>query len=117
MLERTFIAHDVKERPDVGHSFMNNHQSICFKAQRFAGIGYNEPATLDARRRIAAFFRTHPHPRGAWPPVDDCASSDGLRDGGHTSGKLEIHFSGAVNRLSLPTVVLARTVQLWAGSS
>jgi carboxymethylenebutenolidase len=31
-LERAFIAHDVKEYPDAGHSFMNNHQSICFKA-------------------------------------------------------------------------------------
>ena len=61
-LERAFIAHDVKEHPDAGHSFMNNHQSICFKAQRFAGIAYNEPATLDARRRIAAFFRTHLQP-------------------------------------------------------
>ena len=61
-LERAFIAHDVKEHPDPGHSFMNNHQSICFKAQRFAGIAYNEPATLDARRRIAAFFRTHLQP-------------------------------------------------------
>ena len=44
-LERALIAHDVKEYPDAGHSFMNNHQSIFFKALRFAGIAYNEPAT------------------------------------------------------------------------
>jgi len=41
---------------------MNNHHSIFFKALRFAGIAYNEPATLDARRRIAAFFQTHLQP-------------------------------------------------------
>jgi carboxymethylenebutenolidase len=58
-LERASVAHDVKEYPDAGHSFMNNHQSIFFKVLRFADIAYNEPAALDARRRIAAFFHTH----------------------------------------------------------
>ena len=61
-LERALIAHDVKEYPDAGHSFMNNHQNFVFKALRFAGIGYDEQATLDARRRIEAFFRTHLQP-------------------------------------------------------
>jgi carboxymethylenebutenolidase len=61
-LERAQIAHDVKEYPDAGHSFMNNHQSIFFKALRFTGIAYNEPATVDARRRIATFFHTHLQP-------------------------------------------------------
>ena len=58
-LERALVAHDVKEYPDAGHSFMNNHQNVFFKLLRFSGIAYNEPATLDARRRIVAFFRTH----------------------------------------------------------
>ena len=58
-LERALVAHDVKEYPDAGHSFMNNHQSFFFKLLRFTGIAYDEPATLDARRRIAAFFHTH----------------------------------------------------------
>ncbi|MGA7409046.1 MAG: dienelactone hydrolase family protein [Bryobacteraceae bacterium] len=58
-LERAHIAHDVKEYPDAAHSFMNNHQTFWFKALRFAGIAYDEPATLDARRRIAAFFHNH----------------------------------------------------------
>jgi carboxymethylenebutenolidase len=49
----------VKEYPDAGHSFMNNHQSFWFKLLRFSGIAYDEPATLDARRRITAFFHTH----------------------------------------------------------
>jgi carboxymethylenebutenolidase len=61
-LERALIVHDVKEYPEAGHSFMNNHQSIFFKALRFAGIAYNESAALDARRRIAAFFHTHLQP-------------------------------------------------------
>jgi len=61
-LERALVAHDVKEYPDVGHSFMNNHQSFWFKLLRFSGIAYDEPATLDARRRIATFFHTHLQP-------------------------------------------------------
>jgi carboxymethylenebutenolidase len=61
-LEHALIPHDVKEYPDAGHSFMNDHQSIFFKVLRFAGIAYNEPATLDARRRIAAFFHAHLQP-------------------------------------------------------
>jgi len=58
-LERALIPHDVKEYPDAGHSFMNQHGTFLFKLLRYKAIGYNEPATLDARRRIAAFFRTH----------------------------------------------------------
>lgn len=61
-LERALVAHDVKEYPDAGHSFMNNHESLFFKALRFADIAYDEQATLDARRRIAAFFHTHLQP-------------------------------------------------------
>lgn len=58
-LERALIPHDVKEYPDAGHSFMNQHGTFLFKLLRYKAIGYNEPATLDARRRIAAFFHTH----------------------------------------------------------
>jgi carboxymethylenebutenolidase len=61
-LERGLVVHDVKEYPDAGHSFMNNHESRWFKVLRFANIGYDEQATLDARRRIAAFFHTHLQP-------------------------------------------------------
>jgi carboxymethylenebutenolidase len=61
-LERALVAHDVKEYPEAGHSFMNNHQNFFFKLLRFSGIAYNEQATLDARRRIIAFFRTHLEP-------------------------------------------------------
>lgn len=58
-LERALVAHDVKEYPDAGHSFMNNKQQFWFKLLRFSGIAYNEPAAMDARRRIAAFFHIH----------------------------------------------------------
>jgi carboxymethylenebutenolidase len=58
-LQRALVAHDVKEYPDAGHSFMNNKQQFWFKLLRFRGIAYNEPAAMDARRRIAAFFHTH----------------------------------------------------------
>ncbi len=54
------VAHDVKEYPDAGHSFMNNHKHFFLKLQRWTGIGYNEAATtMDTRRRIAAFFHLH----------------------------------------------------------
>ena len=58
-LERALVPHDVQEYPDAGHSFMNNHRYFFFKLLRFTGIAYNEPATVDARRRIAAFFHAH----------------------------------------------------------
>lgn len=59
-LDRALVPHDVKEYPDAGHSFMNNHRGTGFlKVLRINAIGYNEPATMDARRRIIAFFHTH----------------------------------------------------------
>ena len=58
-LQRALVPHDVKEYPDAGHSFMNNKQSFWFKMLRYRNIGFNEPAAMDARRRIIAFFHTH----------------------------------------------------------
>ncbi len=58
-LERALVPHDVKEYPDAGHSFMNQHGTFLLKLLRYKAIGYNEPATLDARQRIAAFFHKH----------------------------------------------------------
>lgn len=51
------IVHDVKEYPDAGHSFLNHHDSLLFKALRVIDIGYDEPAASDARARITTFFR------------------------------------------------------------
>jgi len=58
-LERALVPHDVKEYPDAGHSFMNQHGTFLLKLLRYKANGYNEPATFDARRRIAAFFHQH----------------------------------------------------------
>jgi len=59
-LERALIPHDVKEYPDAGHSFMNNHRLYFLKVLPFfQGMGWNESAAMDARRRIVAFFHTH----------------------------------------------------------
>lgn len=58
-LTRALVAHDVKEYPEAGHSFMNNKEQFWFKLLRYGGIAYNEPAAMDARRRITVFFHTH----------------------------------------------------------
>ena len=44
-LDRALVPHDVKEYPDAGHSFMNNHRGYGFlKVLRFKAVGYNEEA-------------------------------------------------------------------------
>lgn len=61
------VAHDVKEYPDAGHEFLNDHEGAGDKLPllyavmgRFAsGVGYHEPSAQDARRRIVAFFDAH----------------------------------------------------------
>ena len=53
------VEHDVKEYPDAGHSFLNNHQNALFKMLKIVGIGYHDPSAKDARRRIIAFFNKH----------------------------------------------------------
>jgi carboxymethylenebutenolidase len=60
-LIRNNIPHDVKEYPDTGHSFLNNHDpadvSVAFRVMaRILGMGYSAPAAEDAERRILAFF-------------------------------------------------------------
>lgn len=51
------IDHDVKEYPDAGHSFMNDHHTVRFKlVGGLIGGFYHESTEADARRRIAAFF-------------------------------------------------------------
>lgn len=58
------IAHDVKEYPEVGHSFLNDHRTtgsrIMFTLMRpLLGPGYHEASAHDARQRILAFFEEH----------------------------------------------------------
>jgi len=54
------IDHDVKEYPEAGHSFLNDHDHALFALMgKFIGGGYQEAEAQDARQRIAAFFATH----------------------------------------------------------
>ena len=61
------IPHDIKEYPQAGHAFLNNHEGgdgktpllFAISAKRTPGMGYHEDAAADARRRIIAFFDTH----------------------------------------------------------
>ena len=53
------IDHDVKEYPEAGHSFLNNHESVLFKMLKIVGIGYHEASAKDARQRIGAFFNEY----------------------------------------------------------
>ena len=59
-LEQLGVDNDVKEYPDVGHSFMNKIGSpVIQKVVSAAGFGYDEQATADARQRILMFFGSH----------------------------------------------------------
>ncbi len=58
------VAHDVKEYPGAGHSFLNDHDpaempKLFAVMGRIAGGGYHEPSAQDARRRILDFFSAH----------------------------------------------------------
>ncbi|CAN5464174.1 dienelactone hydrolase family protein [soil metagenome] len=55
------VPHDVKEYPDVGHSFMNDWgtPSALQVVTRAAGFFYSEPEADDAWARILAFFDQH----------------------------------------------------------
>jgi carboxymethylenebutenolidase len=65
ILDTLGIAHDVKEYPDVGHAFMNDHHDDPFPlpfavvGRFFGGSEFHGPSTEDARRRIEAFFARH----------------------------------------------------------
>jgi carboxymethylenebutenolidase len=51
------ITNDVKEYPDAGHSFLNDHQKVWFTTLgKVIGAGYHPECAADARRRILAFF-------------------------------------------------------------
>jgi carboxymethylenebutenolidase len=62
------VDHDVKEYPDAGHAFLNDHDRAGDKnplvftvmAKLVPGVSdYHEPSAQDARRRIVAFFKRH----------------------------------------------------------
>jgi carboxymethylenebutenolidase len=58
------VDHNVKEYPDAGHSFLNDHDPAevpaLFRLTRgLMPAGYHEPSAQDARRRIIEFFDAH----------------------------------------------------------
>lgn len=60
-LEAAGVPHDVKEYPDVGHSFMNDFgvpAPLRF-IENIAGLAYSQPEAEDAWHRILAFFAEH----------------------------------------------------------
>ena len=97
------VDHDVKEYPEAGHEFLNDHAGAGDKAPPlFAvmgrltpGAGYHQASALDARRRIIAFFNTHlrlgsapwrrlgwrlePRSISGWPPRSGGNASCGAR--------------------------------------
>ncbi|MBE7189249.1 dienelactone hydrolase family protein, partial [Jatrophihabitans endophyticus] len=56
------IAHDVKEYPSAGHSFLNDHYfgpAIMHPVQKIMHVGPDPVAARDAWDRIEAFFDTY----------------------------------------------------------
>lgn len=60
------MPHDVKEYPQAGHAFLNDHAGAGDRVpaafvvmSKLTGMGYCEPAAQDARHRIIAFFDAH----------------------------------------------------------
>jgi len=61
------IEHDVKEYPEAGHGFLNDHRGagdrspalFAVMGKFMGGGGHHEPSVQDARRRIVAFFNLH----------------------------------------------------------
>lgn len=61
-LERGDVPHDVKEYPNVGHSFMNDWRQAPLRLRVFEylnGFKYSETEAEDAWDRITDFFDTH----------------------------------------------------------
>jgi carboxymethylenebutenolidase len=69
-LEAIGVDHDVKEYPDAGHAFLNDHDGAGDRAPAILVVmgvfggpsGYHERSATDARRRIASFFDRHLRP-------------------------------------------------------
>jgi carboxymethylenebutenolidase len=53
------IDHDVKLYPDVGHSFIGQHQPWVTRLPNPLSPGYSAPEAEDAWRRILSFFHEH----------------------------------------------------------
>ncbi|HEV2780004.1 MAG TPA: dienelactone hydrolase family protein [Actinophytocola sp.] len=58
------VEHDVKEYPEAGHAFLNDHDPadapVSVRAMaKVLGMRYHEASARDARERIVAFFDMH----------------------------------------------------------
>ena len=59
------VAHDVREYPDAGHGFMNDHRDepiprlFSLMARFVGGSDFHEASALDARQRVERFFDAH----------------------------------------------------------
>jgi carboxymethylenebutenolidase len=60
-LDQLGVAHDVKEYPDAGHSFLNriNAGPLFAPLLHLTGFDYHHPSAEDAWRRILTFFDLH----------------------------------------------------------
>jgi carboxymethylenebutenolidase len=58
-LDRHRIDHDVKEYPDAGHSFLDDHKGVVGVLGVVLGASYKDQDAADARGRIRAFFARH----------------------------------------------------------
>jgi len=64
ILSERGVEHDVKQYPDAGHGFLNDHDpaempKLFVVMSKLARSGYHEPSAADARRRILSFFHAH----------------------------------------------------------
>jgi carboxymethylenebutenolidase len=53
------VPHDVKTYPDVGHSFLGQHDNWLTRLPNPMATGYSEEEAEDAWQRILAFFAQH----------------------------------------------------------
>jgi carboxymethylenebutenolidase len=63
-LTKAGVPHDVKEYPDAGHSFLNDHDpadlgTLMRTMFKVGGSVYHDDSAVDARARILAFFDEH----------------------------------------------------------
>lgn len=58
-LRTSGVEHDVKEYPDAGHAFLNDHDGAVGWIMAKIGMRYDESAADDSRRRILNFFSLH----------------------------------------------------------
>jgi carboxymethylenebutenolidase len=58
-LQRNQIEHDIKEYPDAGHSFLDDHKGLIGVLGTVLGSSYKDKDAADARDRIRVFFARH----------------------------------------------------------